>query len=259
MGYRKIPVGYSAADIATLRPMLQNYLVCGGNSSEAIDFYGLNAYEWCGQQTYQTSGYENLEDLSNGYPVPIFFSETGCQTVRPRTFGDQAAIFGPNMTEMWSGAIIYEWIQEANDYGLISYPNGGVSGTPAPISPDFENLKTAWSAVSPSSTPLSVYSTQAASLSTPSCPASTAGTWDVNGNPALPTVGQEFTPSSVPTSVATTGVPAHSSGASGSGSGATGTAAAAATTTSKSAGSTTTLTASSAWTVLGALAWLCFW
>lgn len=45
-GYRKIPVGYTAADVATLRPMLQNYLACGEDSSEAIDFYGLNAYEW---------------------------------------------------------------------------------------------------------------------------------------------------------------------------------------------------------------------
>lgn len=41
--YRNIPVGYSAADIAELRPMLQNYLACGGNSSQTIDFFGLNA------------------------------------------------------------------------------------------------------------------------------------------------------------------------------------------------------------------------
>jgi len=26
--------------------MLQNYLACGENSANAIDFYGLNAYEW---------------------------------------------------------------------------------------------------------------------------------------------------------------------------------------------------------------------
>lgn len=41
-GYRKIPVGYSAADIAQLRPNLQNYLACGSNSSETLDFYSLN-------------------------------------------------------------------------------------------------------------------------------------------------------------------------------------------------------------------------
>lgn len=37
-GYRKIPVGYSATDIAELRPYLQDYLTCGGNTSENIDF-----------------------------------------------------------------------------------------------------------------------------------------------------------------------------------------------------------------------------
>ena len=40
-GYRDIPVGYSAADIAQLRPMLQDYLACGSNSSESIDMFGM--------------------------------------------------------------------------------------------------------------------------------------------------------------------------------------------------------------------------
>ena len=40
--YRKIPIGYSAADIPSLRPNLQNYLACGSNSSETVDFYSLN-------------------------------------------------------------------------------------------------------------------------------------------------------------------------------------------------------------------------
>jgi hypothetical protein len=44
--YRKIPIGYTGADIASLRPMLQNYLACGEDSAQAVDFYGLNAYEW---------------------------------------------------------------------------------------------------------------------------------------------------------------------------------------------------------------------
>lgn len=52
-GYRKIPIGYSAADIASLRPNLQNYMACG-NSDDALDFFSLNAYEWCGETTYTT-------------------------------------------------------------------------------------------------------------------------------------------------------------------------------------------------------------
>src|ERR1700742_4025347 len=52
-GYRSIPVGYSAADIASLRPMLQNYLACGTDPAKAIDFFSLNAYEWCGDSSYE--------------------------------------------------------------------------------------------------------------------------------------------------------------------------------------------------------------
>ena len=209
-GYRKIPVGYSAADIAQLRPMLQDYLVCGGNASEAIDFFSLNAYEWCGQTNYQLSGYATLQTEAQGYPVPIFFSETGCITVRPRTFDDQAAIFGSEMESTWSGAIVYEWLQEANNYGIISYGPGPTpaptpaapdivitrSGTPTPVTPDFANLKTAWAAASPTGVALSAYSGSAASLSTPACPSSTAGPsgWAVDGNPSIPAVGQTFNP-----------------------------------------------------------------
>lgn len=105
------------ADISSLRPNLQNYLACGNVTSQNIDFFGLNAYEWCGSTpTYQTSGYMSLDTQVNDLPIPIFFSETGCNAPDPRTFQDQTAIFGV-MTPNWSGAIIYEWIQEENHYG----------------------------------------------------------------------------------------------------------------------------------------------
>jgi 1,3-beta-glucanosyltransferase GAS1 len=121
-GYRTIPIGYSATDTTVLRPMLQNYLVCKRNESERVDFYALNSYEWCGtQSSYTISGYNILQQYANGYPVPIFLSEDGCNTVPPRTFDDQSAIFGPQMSGTWSGAIIYEWLQEMNGYGLVNY------------------------------------------------------------------------------------------------------------------------------------------
>lgn len=200
-GYRDIPVGYSAADIAELRPMLQDYLACGGNASESIDFFGLNAYEWCGDNTLQTSGYDTLNTYAEGYSVPIFFSETGCNTVQPRTFQDQSAIFGSAMNSLWSGAIIYEWIEETNDYGLISYgptvsPTvvasgivAGISrtGTPTPVAPDFTNLQSQWSTLTPTGTPSSAYTPN---LTPPACPSSTAGGWLVNGNVKLPSIGE---------------------------------------------------------------------
>lgn len=202
-GYRQIPIGYSHADITDLRPNLQNYLACGTNSTDTVDFFGLNAYEWCGENTFINSGYSSLTDQVKGYPVPIFFSETGCTTERQnngmqRTFQDQAAIFGPQMSPYWSGAIVYEWIQETNAYGLITY--GGNtdadvtpsvsqvvrSGTPTPVTPDFANLKSAWATASASSISESAYSP---TLTPPPCPASTASTWLINGDVSIPPVG----------------------------------------------------------------------
>jgi 1,3-beta-glucanosyltransferase GAS1 len=197
-GYRKIPVGYSAADIPSLRPNLQNYLACGSNPASAIDFFSLNAYEWCGDSSYEASGYSQLNANVSSYNIPIFFSETGCITVPPRTFTDQAAIFGPQMSPYWSGSIIYEWIEEANNYGLVSYgakvdpasPNAPPDGfpregTPNPIQPDFNNLKSEWAQVSPSGINMASYNP---TNSAPPCPAKTPGVWNVDPNAPLPTL-----------------------------------------------------------------------
>ncbi|RDW70400.1 1,3-beta-glucanosyltransferase-1 [Coleophoma crateriformis] len=187
--YRDIPIGYSAADIAELRPNLQNYLACGTDYSQSIDFFGLNSYEWCGDATYQTSGYNNLQAMSEGYSIPIFFSETGCNVGGARTFADQAAIFGSNMIDTWSGSIIYEWVQETNDYGLVTYPNGALVGIPTKIQPDFDNLAGQWASLAPSGVAETAYQP---SFSAPACPAPTAGGWLVDGNVALPTLGVEI-------------------------------------------------------------------
>jgi 1,3-beta-glucanosyltransferase GAS1 len=224
--YRKIPIGYSAADISTLRPMLQNYLACGSNASEAVDFYSLNAYEWCGTATdFKQSGYSMLEQNVTDYNIPIFLSETGCIKPPPRTFADQSAVLGPDMNENWSGAIVYEWIMEANDYGLINYgpkvdasapdapPDGYPrSGTPTPISPDFSNLKAQWATLHPSGVSADKYSP---SLTPPACPPLTSGVWEVQGDVALPTLGATYNAAAA--STITGGIPGPSGGSGGSG------------------------------------------
>jgi len=163
--------------------------------------FGLNAYEWCGNNDLQTSGYARLNTYAEGYNVPIFFSETGCNTVQPRTFDDQTAIFGSDMNDLWSGAIIYEWVEEANHYGLISYGppvaptvvasniQGGYSraGKPTPVTPDFSNLQKQWATLTPKGVAASAYSPN---VTPPACPSSTAGGWLVDGDVKLPSVGQ---------------------------------------------------------------------
>lgn len=227
-GYRQIPIGYSASDIPSLRPNLQNYFACGADRSAALDFFSLNAYEWCGQNTYQGSGYAALNEMNKDLSIPIFFSETGCNTVQPRTFEDQNAILGPDMDSMWSGAMIYEWIEETNNYGLISYgpPAAATAtgsdivagftrqGTPTPIQPDFSNLQNVWKTLSPSGIAEAAYTP---SLSPPACPAYTADTWLVSGDAPLPTLGQSAIAAQA--SAAGTGPNIVTTGGSSSGSG----------------------------------------
>jgi hypothetical protein len=205
-GYRSIPIGYSAADIKELRPMLQDYLTCGGNSSEIVDFFGLNSYSWCDPSTYTESTYDKLQEYALNFPVPIFFSETGCIVPGPRVWADQDAIFSKPMVEHWSGSIIYEWIQEQNNYGLISYgppvddltindetvfDGWSRKGEPTPRSPDFENLKSRWATISPSGISKSDY--DAKRVSTRACPTSTqGGWWAVQGDAELPKLGETY-------------------------------------------------------------------
>jgi len=110
---------------------------------------------------------------------------------------------------------IYEWIEEANNYGLISYGSpvsatvvasdieGGFSrrGTPTPVAPDFTNLQNAWATLHPTGVASSAYTP---SITPPACPSSTAGGWLVNGNVALPSIGQVL---ETATTASTTGTP----------------------------------------------------
>lgn len=108
------------------------------------------------------------------------------------------------MEDTWSGAIIYEWIEEVNNYGLVSYgptvaPTASgsnvvagysVSGTPTPISPDFDNLSSQWATLTPSGVSSNAYTP---SLSPPPCPPYTSGFWEVSANAPLPTIGASGT------------------------------------------------------------------
>lgn len=63
------------------------------------------------------------------------------------------------------------------------------SGTPTPISPDYNNLKSQWATLTPSGIKRSEYS---ATKKPPPCPTSTLSGWEVNGDVPLPTLGQVF-------------------------------------------------------------------
>lgn len=119
---RTIPVGYSAADVRPLLMDTFNYLSCelDDSSSSNMDFFGLNSYSWCGDNTFTSSGFDVLLENFSNTTVPIFFSEYGCNTISPRTFMEVASIYSSPMTGVFSGGIVYEYTEEANEYGLVT-------------------------------------------------------------------------------------------------------------------------------------------
>lgn len=120
--YRPIGVGYATNDDSAIRVNMADYFNCedgngDGDTDQGIDFWGYNVYSWCGDSSYQASGYKaRTQELSN-YSVPVFFAEYGCNEVQPRKFTEVDALYGDTMADVWSGGIVYMYFQEANNYG----------------------------------------------------------------------------------------------------------------------------------------------
>lgn len=140
---RAIPVGYAAADV---RPVLADtfeYLQCsitGDNNTDdgsRPDFFAVNSYSWCGDSSFTISSYNVLVDMFANSTIPIFFSEYGCNTVRPRVFTEVPVLYGDQMDGVFSGGIVYEFTNGSNAYGLVNYQLDGS----ASLSGDFYTLK----------------------------------------------------------------------------------------------------------------------
>jgi hypothetical protein len=189
--YRKtLGVGYATADVPT-RNELAHYFACEpGNQGNqtAIDFWGYNVYSWCGNSNYQASSYGERVEFFSDYPVPVFFAEYGCietgdgPTHRP--FTEVAVLYG-NMTDVFSGGIVYEWFMGTNQYGLIELTDNGASVSPYP---DFTSLQSQLASVSPTTTMRSAYTP---TNSPPACPTVDAS-WQAQASPLPPSVNPEL-------------------------------------------------------------------
>lgn len=139
---RSIPVGYSNADHVEFRASLAEYLACGDIGW--VDFFAINSYQWCGDNTYSGSGYDVLVNDYQNYSLPIFFSEYGCNLVRPRIFQETTALYSEKMTGVFSGGLVYEFTQEPADYGIVEI---AANEKDASLLDEFDNLQKVTTAV----------------------------------------------------------------------------------------------------------------
>ncbi|KAK4515420.1 uncharacterized protein ATC70_010365 [Mucor velutinosus] len=178
---RNIPVGYASNDDEYIRDDIKDYFNCGDVESQA-DFFGVNLYEWCGVSTFEKSGFKDRTKEFENYSKPVFLSEYGCNLVTPRGFTEVAAIYGPEMTDVWSGGVVYEWTQENNRYGLVKIATSGE----AEVLPDYTNLKEQMDKVKPKGVKMDAYNDQRPASN---CPAISANWKAASELPPTPSGG----------------------------------------------------------------------
>ncbi|QPG76521.1 putative 1,3-beta-glucanosyltransferase gas3 [Brettanomyces nanus] len=138
---RTIPVGYSAADVVSMRAATWEYFNCNidgeDDDDSKADFFGLNSYEWCsGTSDWKSAGYSDVNSTFQDATIPVFFTEYGCNKNTPRTFDEVSeGVFG-GLVNTLSGGLIYEYSEESSDYGLVDISSGDLE-----MEDDFANLK----------------------------------------------------------------------------------------------------------------------
>lgn len=134
---RKVPVGYSAADVESNRYEMADYMNCGEDAVRS-DFYAFNDYSWCDPNTFTGAGWDQKVEKLKDYSIPIFLSEFGCNTNK-REFNEVKSIYSTDMSSVYSGGLVYEYSQEDSKYGLVE-----IDGSNVKELDDFTTLKNAY-------------------------------------------------------------------------------------------------------------------
>ncbi|EPQ28890.1 uncharacterized protein PFL1_03691 [Pseudozyma flocculosa PF-1] len=181
-GHDRILTSYASTDGASgldnWRDQLAQFLTCGSDDV-SIDLYGLNSYAWCGNSSYDASGYDSLVQEFSNLPVAAYLSEFGCVQGldgQPRPWTEVASLLSAPMTDTFSGGIAFSYFPQdyGLDYGLVS-----VSGDSVTLrNPAWDNLKAAYARAAPPAT--------SPSSAAPSFPACAEASDSFPASPQLP-------------------------------------------------------------------------
>ena len=144
--YRSIPVGLVLRDDATGANTLNaaHFYACG-DASERADYIGYNQYRWCDYTSTVPQGsinawYELYQSFEN-FPVPVYFSEYGCNSGNNRTWTQVPYLFGTKeltpstpgssnvyMSNVVSGGFAFRYIEHTENLGLVDTSGNPIAG-----------------------------------------------------------------------------------------------------------------------------------
>ena len=132
---------------------------------------------WCGDTGSIASSFQESITAFTDLPVAAYFSEYGCNTNTPRTWSEVPALYGTEMSAVFSGGVAFSYFptNDAKSFGMVE-----VSGSTVTTSADFTNLATQLTAVTTVTTPAQGSSNAPALPACPSVSADWLGTSTVS-------------------------------------------------------------------------------
>jgi hypothetical protein len=104
---RQIPVGVNLSFTQQFRLGALQYMTAG-SPEERVDFMSFGVYDWVGPSSFFISGYRNLCEAFEPYPVPMFWAEYGAAYHgRARVMDEVECVFSPDMTGVLSGGFLH--------------------------------------------------------------------------------------------------------------------------------------------------------
>ncbi|KAK4686291.1 hypothetical protein P7C73_g3844, partial [Tremellales sp. Uapishka_1] len=174
-------VGYSAVDgDPDFRNALAEYMTCGGDSI-SVDIYGLNNYEWCGNETLTSSHWDTITSGFANLSVATYMSEFGCITNPPRIWNEVTALFASPVSDVFSGGVAFSYFPTSDGYGMVTFSTDGSTVT---TSDDFTRLAAEYKGTTPPNSPAQ----SSASTTATTCPSESA---DLLASTTLPPTPDE--------------------------------------------------------------------